>query len=610
MMDILMDRLPLQAAIGLKRTAAKDQFAAMYAPYWEITVESDHYASFLKKLENHEEMSLILLTTELVAPGPKEEKATSFQDLVQDLLHRYPNALIHLLLNRNEDFSELRNTDRVFINYWNERNYTDEIIQSRLATFFQIPTKDLKKRKKQFSKIRSNPTLAQTTIMDFGLDVSVEKLQSLPQKEELVEIVCSEFEKESAFIAGNPLDDLLPLGIESDYDNTGSEFIVLEDNNELGEYYPPEGEDESAVTAAAAGANEDNKDDESRNVKNEAGKNVVNEEGERAPEYPDLQATKPYELSSLTREHMKRIIFSALRTRENYFRIKGSQAKIVGNKVIAVVNLYDQCGASFVAHNFALYLGNQGYPVGVLEIPQSIPMLYHKLGGHKSQPRQWEPWYSNIRKQTMRYEDVEHKNYDVPCLADHLWWQKHHVQWIPVHPDTQNEDVQNLNLSELYSLFGTANDIPILLVDLSSNIEAWFSKIILEQADEVWIIMEPRLERARYYGQKFKLIHECTRTQDIFCILNRDYPFIKKKDFLSFLKHYNSFLSPQPLTTIPYATELNQIEAEQKFAYLDPKGKEYLNDCFSPLLERFTLQKREGQSSFSERKKLFSFRLR
>ncbi|PPB08934.1 hypothetical protein [Brevibacillus laterosporus] len=292
--------------------------------------------------------------------------------------------------------------------------------------------------------------------------------------------------------------------------------------------------------------------------------------------YDDLEQEK--------KESIKQLIQYAVATQESHIRRKQSLISTIHHKTIAVVSLYNRAGSSFVVNNLAIALGQFNLPVGVLEGIQPMPKLYTFLGGKEQEPPFWNCWYHEVKstRKVCKYLDRE---YILPLIQKDINWFFENVNWIPFIPQTANKEYA-LGVAESLTLYYTADEWPLLFVDLSHDIESGFSKLILEEADEIWIVLEPDLIQLGFMGERLKHISKLTRTNNLFTIINKSHPYVEWKNLKNQLQRFEQYLNPEPLSIIPFSVEFLKGGAFNPFAYLDKTAKEILIQSFLPLIKR------------------------
>lgn len=261
--------------------------------------------------------------------------------------------------------------------------------------------------------------------------------------------------------------------------------------------------------------------------------------------YDDLEQEK--------KESIQQLIQYAVAAQESHIRRKQSLISTIHHKTIAVVSLYNRAGSSFVVNNLAIALGQFDLPVGVLEGIQPMPKLYTFLGGKEKEPPFWKCWYHQVKsaRKVCKYWDRE---YILPHIHKDINWFFENVNWIPFIPLSDNKEYA-LGVAESLTLYYTADEWPLLFVDLSHDIDSGFSKLVLEEADEVWIVLEPDLIQLGFMGERLKQISKLTKTNNLFTIINKSHPYVELKNIKHQLQKFEQYLDPEPLSIIPFSVE-------------------------------------------------------
>ncbi|CCF16878.1 hypothetical protein BLGI_4847 [Brevibacillus laterosporus GI-9] len=290
------------------------------------------------------------------------------------------------------------------------------------------------------------------------------------------------------------------------------------------------------------------------------------------------------DLGQEKKESIKQLIQYTVAAQESHVRRKQSLISTIHHKTIAVVSLYNRAGSSFVVNNLAIALGQFDLPVGVLEGIQPMPKLYTFLGGKEKEPPFWKCWYHEVKstRKVCKYLDRE---YILPLIHKDINWFFENVNWIPFIPLSDNKEYA-LGVAESLTLYYTADEWPLLFVDLSHDIDSGFSKLVLEEADEVWIVLEPDLIQLGFMGERLKQISKLTKTNNLFTIINKSHPYVEIKNIKHQLQKFEQYLVPEPLTIIPFSVEFLKGGTFNPFAYLDKTAKEILIQSFFPLVKR------------------------
>ncbi|AIG26112.1 hypothetical protein EGH10_17470 [Brevibacillus laterosporus] len=309
--------------------------------------------------------------------------------------------------------------------------------------------------------------------------------------------------------------------------------------------------------------------------------------------YDDLEQEK--------KESIKQLIQYAVAAQESHVRRKQSLISTIHHKTIAVVSLYNRAGSSFVVNNLAIALGQFDLPVGVLEGIQPMPKLYTFLGGKEKEPPFWKCWYHEVKstRKVCKYLDRE---YILPLIHKDINWFFENVNWIPFIPLSDNKEYA-LGVAESLTLYYTADELPLLFVDLSHDLDSGFSKLVLEEADEVWIVLEPDLIQLGFMGERLKQISKLAKTNNLFTNINKSHPYIELKNLKHQLQKFEQYLDPEPLSIIPFSVEF--LKGGNPFSYLDKTTKEILIKSLLPLIKR--MGKEQDGDKYEGKRKENSF---
>lgn len=540
------------------RETHRQLFINLYGDYCTVIHETGDVKTVIEVLKSQQtNIQLIFLGEEIVQKvnNQPEQYRSLFRDLIVELRERYPKALIHIHFRKEsiEAYSDLMELGNVYDSLFGEKGKpSKEVIMERLHRHFDIPLEEFqtfrKQRKQETKRAKKSQTKnhLQLNLNDYNHSETGEL------------IPCP--------------DDLLPLGLPcqvSDHDN--HERV----RRELNDYFNKE--DSSNVDQKSM--TEIDFHDESHSEKSQ---DRISEEDEVITHEVHIAEDIPYD----TKQQAKALVKNSLYKKGSYFKIKSSlETGIKEPRSIAVLSLYSRAGSSSIVNNFAIALGQNHVATGVLEAPQPNPHLFQRLGGVENAPAHWECWYTNVKKNRImhRFND---KEFIVSTIDDHLDWWSHKVHWIPFAPQNRQIDHQGLGLLDSLCIYYMADKLPLLFVDLSHDIEAGFQKLVLEEVDEVWVVLEPDPNILSYQGERIKEIANLTRTKKVYYIINKYYDFHKKEVILNFLRDFDNYIPAEPLSYVPYCKEMVRAEAEQTFAYLNPEGRKQLFSSFIPLFRR------------------------
>ncbi|MGG4440911.1 hypothetical protein [Brevibacillus fortis] len=146
------------------------------------------------------------------------------------------------------------------------------------------------------------------------------------------------------------------------------------------------------------------------------------------------------------------------------------QQELYQRKCIAVMSLYAQAGASFLASNLAYAWSGKGIPVTLCELPKVTSYYYFALDFER-----------RVRQQV--------RESPTPSLL----MQNNHLRiQIESPAQLQHESSQTDTANWLLRI---CKDSPIVVIDVSSNWNDIHSKQIFEHADEIWVVFDADLAR-------------------------------------------------------------------------------------------------------------------
>jgi hypothetical protein len=546
----LSRKLPLKAAIGVK-TPSLNKFMEVYGKdYCDVVIEEQECHTFLEKLANFpSEIDIIFISEDIFHPYfPNKEQATAlFRKSIPEVVEAHKERLIHIHLHNTSagEYPELTKIESIYETIFSDRGPTKKEIEERLAQRFNLPFADIRNFRKERDKSRNTQYPGQ---MDID-DVIKKDIANNKDAETIV------------FEHPNETIDLLK-GLEWD-----------------GQPAKPE-QKESNLTptkessAAPISIETDPKPATIQTTKKEEVKQSA----------PPLTIREFNELSPDQKEGFKHLVQKAIFDRGDYFKIKQSLRNAILHKNIGILNLYKRAGSSFIANNLALSLAKEQVSVGVLEAQQPFPSLYYRLGGTEQEPDGWESWYRNVKRNNWNYS-YNNETYDLSFVSPELDWKKDGVHWIPYLPP-QHKSESTASILDTLTIYYTADAIPILLIDLSDDMESGFSRFILEEVDELWVIVEPELHLFAYQQEKLRKIHNYVKTSDVYYIVNKTHEFTDKSTIVSHLTTFESFINPEPLSYIPYSPSFAKGDAERTFAYLLTENQPALSEAFIPLYQR------------------------
>jgi hypothetical protein len=136
---------------------------------------------------------------------------------------------------------------------------------------------------------------------------------------------------------------------------------------------------------------------------------------------------------------------------------------------IAVVSLYPQAGASFVASNFAYVQAGKGIPTTLCEMPGDVSYFYFALD----------------------YERRAHHN--LKDSTGKVLLLQNNLLRIKVDASLHKQSHSQTDIVDWF--FSASKETPCLIIDLSSRWRGDLARRILDLADEIWVVFDSDLAR-------------------------------------------------------------------------------------------------------------------
>lgn len=237
---------------------------------------------------------------------------------------------------------------------------------------------------------------------------------------------------------------------------------------------------------------------------------------------------------------------------------------------IVITGLLPSTGVTFVAANFARFLGENDLPVAVYEPVSEKRVLFDLLNGEKEAPDHWTSWSHQIQhNQTIKKDTT---------------WNRDGVKWIPVgHPPFSRE----WTIQDDQMLLRWVKQTPLVLADCSEKDDNERTRSLLAEADRVWVVMDcDPMKMNRSMERLQHLYHHAGQKLSI--IFNRWLPSISLEEIKSYCQvWYQDHVKSIPvLTYIPELGEnATRVLWEGKMAWDDPQLRRQLRKSFKPLAE-------------------------
>jgi len=577
----------LNAAVCIKREAHRKFFMDTYGDYCDIRIEEENPERFLEVLLNTPiPIHVVFIGEEVYHPiKNREEYREMLRQSVYELTQRIPQVLVHIHIHKDNigAYTELMELGNVYDSIFNERGVPSrELIEERLHKHTGITLEQLKEIRRsilQRRKEKKSPTIIQMKLNDY------------------------EVTNDGGLKIADPEENTLPLELSDSpftesQENISPEEEKTDDRTDL-QIETPE-EDKQGTRKRGRRKKENpalEEEDQSSETEQQTEEEIIT---------LTLEMNIADDLPYGVKEQAKILVQSAVSSQGRYFKIKQSRRTGVIDKSIALISLYPRTGSSFVANNFAIALGQQQVAVGVLEAQQPMPQLLYRLGGESSAPANWENWYVSVRRNRMAYT-FANQTYTVSYIPPGRDWYSHNVYWFPYSIDSHVEDQKGLGLLDSLCVYFTADKLPILFIDLSHDIEAGFQRLVLEEVDEVWVVVEPDLPYLHYHTERIKQIASFAHTKEIYFVINKVHDFHNLESISRFLSGMEPYINPVPLATLPYADVFAKAEEERTFAFLMDEGRDLLMQAFYPLFERVLTQEALDQILTQKKRKILSF---
>ncbi|MEF2246429.1 hypothetical protein [Paenibacillus sp. IITD108] len=187
---------------------------------------------------------------------------------------------------------------------------------------------------------------------------------------------------------------------------------------------------------------------------------------------------------------------------------------LIQPKLIVIASAYEGAGSSTFGRMFLEYLALLRLHVGLLESPYSKPSWFDYINANPHiNASSWKSWHSQISSndQVSAGSDITIK--DVTYIIRN-----------------KQESYKDWDIMQSAQLVGMARQIPILFYDLSSNIDDDRERLILKQANHVYMVssFDPvrvnrefkRYENMTQYIERDKITLICNRSSEQ---LEKDY---------------------------------------------------------------------------------------
>jgi hypothetical protein len=263
---------------------------------------------------------------------------------------------------------------------------------------------------------------------------------------------------------------------------------------------------------------------------------------------------------------------------------------IVKPKIFVFGSAVKGSGSSTLAKMFAEYLVNLQLQVGVLESPFAEPSWYELINGDAVTKDGWKSWHELIQD-----EQEIPKGMSINIEG---------VTYIVQNPQVP---LKKWDLMKSAYLVGYARQIPILIYDISDGITEEKEKLILRQANQIFLTTQ--FDPARVHASQKRIIsylHEHNLSEKVTFLCNHSNDYLEKNFNNDLREAYNI----NTIYHFPHIEEIKNslMEGDSVWEYLDKDQLENLRDTFSTLanlvLGKDLFEKLQPKP---QKKKLFSF---
>ena len=530
--------------LGDKNSPFRINLVPSFQKYAHLVFETDEIDVFRGLLEKRmQDIDIFLFDeTGFMSQEEKEE----ILEVILEVEAKKEKCLIFVIYKRNEDHQKYVKSLKAKTYMANSRKLTHEVIKHSISEYMGVSVEELERMKRE-----------------------VKLPKKLVEKKEQEDEDVSAREQTSERKLRLPLDE--------------------EENNETIE--------SEEVSNQSVQSTEEAKKSQETGIHRLSIPEHEEQEKEQEPDEYDLNYANVYDMKEMTyyeirgkdlTPEQKRRIKQLVRQRINrnssdFVQYRDHSVNVCKRKNVAIINLFHRSGASFLMYNLAVAVANEfQVPVIGVEAIQPKPRLYHAL---KIQPSDdWQCPYDTVLKKQ--------------ALYSHHLYEKFGVKWLAQAPHSLVEDRHQkvmLDHEELVYLYMMACEYPIVLTDVSSAFDCGFThQVVLDMADEVWIVVNNDLVDMSYAYNKIQHYKKYIPHDNFFCIVNFHHNNVKTNTYVKYLGHV-------PLTVIPYDEDVAIRAQQNPFVYQYPELGTRLLPAFEPLFER--LIKPEAIKVYKQNKK-------
>ncbi|EFV74953.1 MULTISPECIES: hypothetical protein [Cytobacillus] len=243
------------------------------------------------------------------------------------------------------------------------------------------------------------------------------------------------------------------------------------------------------------------------------------------------------------------------------------QQLIIKPKIFVFGSAVKGSGSSTLAKMFAEYLANLQLQVGVLESPATKPVWYDLVNAEAYVKEGWISWHEAIQN------DQE--------IRKGMSFNVDGVTYIIQNPKVQ---LSRWDIMKSAYLVGYTRQIPILIYDLSDGITDEREKIILRQANHIYL--STQFDPARVHATQNELVsylYDQNLKDKVTMICNHSNEYLENK----FSNDLKDAYDIETLFHIPHLEEVKNALMEGKSAwdYLDEDVVKFLSETFSEMTE-------------------------
>jgi hypothetical protein len=241
---------------------------------------------------------------------------------------------------------------------------------------------------------------------------------------------------------------------------------------------------------------------------------------------------------------------------------------IVKPKLFVFGSAVKGSGSSTLARMFAEYLVNLQLQVGVLESPFAEPSWYELINAEAFTKDGWRSWHQLIQ--------------DEKEITKGMSINVEGVTYIVQNPRVP---LKKWDLMKSAYLVGYARQIPILIYDISDGITEEKEKLILRQANQVFL--STQFDPARVHASQKRIIsymHEQNLTDKVTLLCNHSNEYLEEK-FDHDLK--DAYDNSNTIYHFPHLEEIKiaLMEGKSVWNYLEDEQVEELHEIFSEIAE-------------------------